>query len=144
MLAPILLSLAACSATSVPQEPVKTKPANVEIDFMFKMNQKRLSETAMNYIKNLSTSLKVDEIDKITIVGFTDQTGTQIKNVKISNERSQEIKKHFNQNGVPEEKMVAYGLGKVNLKENCLLIKDYKARFECHDKNRRVEVTISY
>lgn len=146
----LVVMLSACSANvqtdtaELSSQPAK--PENIEIDVMFKVNQKAPSANAVSYIAKTAQEIKETAYQQVTIVGYTDKTGSIEKNLVLSHQRANIVKQTFAQNGVPNEKMVAYGLGAVNEKEQCGY-QYQKTRVElkqCHDKNRRVEVTVHY
>lgn len=148
------LMLAACTttkndaATEVVEQtvitPQKVVPQNIEIDVMYEVNQIRPTQTVISYLSSTAeTVVKEGSYKTVKMVGYTDSTGTAKQNLALSHKRAKHLENVMKQHGIASEKMVAYGLGAVSYKVDCSNVPKAERR-ACHDKNRRVEISVLY
>lgn len=90
--------------------------------------QADLTKFAVNLLNNPGTN--------VTIIGYTDNTGTMAANERVSNERAQAVRTYLLNCGVPADRLTAYGVP----------MADYVASNDTPEgraMNRRVEIYIT-
>lgn len=103
---------------------------------LFKTNSSSLSAAADAALSKIAYNLKQFPNTDVTIVGYTDNTGTQAINDKLSLQRAQTVLDYLETQGIPSSRMKAIGDGWNNpIASN--------ATVEGRAQNRRVEIFIT-
>ncbi len=103
---------------------------------LFKTNSYTLSPAAQAALSKVAYNLKQFPNTDVTVVGFTDNTGTQAINDKLSLQRAQAVRDYLESQGVASNRMKAIGDGWNNpIASN--------ATAEGRAQNRRVEIYIT-
>jgi len=92
------------------------------------------SETSIR-IEKISKILEEFKNSKVRVEGYSDSTGSDKINTKLSQSRADAVRKYLIDNGFPEENMRAVGYGSSNP------IGDNKTK-QGRQANRRVEIVI--
>lgn len=103
---------------------------------LFNTNSYSLSAQADAMLTRVAYNLKQYPNTDITVVGFTDDTGTAAYNQKLSLERAQSVVSYLESQGIPESRLKAVGDG-----ENDPIASNATAAGRA--QNRRVEMYIS-
>jgi len=126
----LILALAAsacCSAENQEKEVVTTTSAKVTVaeEFIpiqqgdkvvfFKYNSYALSDEANALLdKQVVTWMKNNPTRKVTIVGNTDERGTQEYNLKLGQRRADAVKKYLTLSGISGSRITTKSDGKLN------------------------------
>lgn len=103
---------------------------------LFPTNSYTLSPTAQAALAKVAYNLKQFPNTDVTVVGFTDNTGTPAINNPLSEKRAQAVKDYLISCGVPASRLKAIGLGDADpIASN--------ATAEGRAQNRRVELFIT-
>lgn len=103
---------------------------------LFRTNSSSLSAAADAALSRVAYNLKQFPNTDVTIVGYTDNTGTQAINDKLSLERAQSVMTYLESQGIPAARMKALGDGWNNpIASN--------STAEGRAQNRRVEIFIT-
>lgn len=113
---------------------VEKKKNNIIKNISFAINSSELLNSSFTELDKWINFLKINPGLKIKIVGHTDSTGIETKNILLSKERAQSVKSYFTNNGVSNT-ITVEGKGS---KEPVTSNKTEKGRAE----NRRVEIII--
>ena len=105
-------------------------------DVQFDVNKFTLKPTAREKLAKVSGILLAYPGLKIQLEGYTDATGSDEYNLKLSEERANEVRAYLLSQGVPSASLTAEGLGK----ENPVATNDTAAG---RQQNRRVEMVVS-
>jgi len=109
----------------------------VTLHFAFEFNSTDLDDDAEEFLQQLATNLREHTDVRVTIVGYTDNIGSEKFNLRLSQKRADEIKKYLLQQGITADRLLSEGRGMQNpLNEN--LTESDRAQ------NRRVELTLHY
>ncbi len=87
----------------------------------------------------------LSHVSRIEVIGHTDPDGSHAYNQKLSQRRAQTVKKALIANGVKGGLIKPKGLGETQLLiKDCAKRhpKDAKARVQCNQPNRRVEINL--
>jgi len=101
----------------------------------FESNSAKLTPLSMQKIKEFAAYMKRKPKVTVTIEGYTDSSGDPRKNMKLSQERANAVKKALISYGVSASRIVAIGKGELNP------IADNETK-EGRAKNRRIEAII--
>ncbi|MDO6707685.1 OmpA family protein [Photobacterium sp. 1_MG-2023] len=102
----------------------------------FGVDQSNLSQQAMDALHNVA--LVVNEYDKtqLNIYGFTDSTGSESYNLRLSQVRASEVSNYLVRSGVAAKRVLAKGMGEAHpIASN--------ANQQGRSQNRRVEIVLS-
>ncbi|QUJ67460.1 OmpA family protein [Photobacterium sp. GJ3] len=102
----------------------------------FGVDQSNLSKQAMDALHNVA--LVVNEYDKtqLNIYGFTDSTGSESYNLRLSQVRASEVSNYLVRSGVAAKRVLAKGMGEAHpIASN--------ANEQGRSQNRRVEIVLS-
>src|ERR1035437_2578866 len=80
----------------------------------FGLGKSEILSTAYPELNKLLASMKKYPISNWTIEGYTDNSGSNIKNIKISLERAQSVVNYFVSRGIPRNRFKVYGKGNAN------------------------------
>ncbi len=105
------------------------------LEVHFESNSAKLSPTSMQKIRAFANYLKRMPQVTVTIEGYTDSSGDPKKNMKLSQERANAVKKALIANGISTRRIVAIGKGELNP------VADNETP-EGRAKNRRIEAII--
>lgn len=108
--------------------------ATVNNDILFAHNSFDLTPEAMSILSELATIINDIPGTKVDVIGYTDSTGTEEYNLKLSRLRANSVAIHLHELGI--EDIVEYGKG----------IENPVASNKTEDgrkKNRRVEIKLS-
>lgn len=81
------------------------------VHFNFEFNSAEPDEGSLEYLDNLAEALRDNPELKITIVGHTDNVGSDKFNLKLSQYRANSIRDFLIENGVEEERIISDGKG---------------------------------
>ncbi|MDR0645841.1 MAG: OmpA family protein [Elusimicrobiota bacterium] len=126
----------------VPQ-PVKTQERlavgkTITIDgtkHSFSSNKAVVSPEFESYLADKAHDLNGVNYNKVTITGYTDNTGDVAYNNYLSHERAKAVANVLKKNGIPAEKIEAFGKGPLNPIADNKTVEGRKA-------NRRVEISV--
>ena len=103
---------------------------------LFDFNKSNVSETAKAELKEFAEKMADFEQTNITVLGHTDNIGSEAANLSVSKKRAQSVVKHLQQCGIAEGRLTYDGMG-------------YTMPIASNDtdegraQNRRVEVYVS-
>lgn len=101
---------------------------------LFKTNTSTLLPDAEKRLNDIAVALKEDKRN-IVVYGFTDSTGTDAVNQKLSEDRAASVRSYLVKQGVPSERITSEGKGKSDpIADN--------ATPEGRANNRRVEIVL--
>lgn len=102
---------------------------------LFDVGKSELKSAAMSNIQNLANSLKDNPETNVTIIGHTDNTGSDATNLKLSERRAESVKAFTMNQGIMANRLSIQGKGEAEpIADNTT--DDGRA------KNRRVEIVI--
>lgn len=118
---------------------VKEEPrglvVNLSNSILFGAREIELKKEAKDSLDEMIKLLSAYPANKVLIEGYSDSSGKEEENLKISYDRAQEVYLYFVQNGIPAERLTVVGYGSENpVASN----KTAKGR----EKNRRVNIII--
>lgn len=122
-------------AGDIKHEPLILEKATVHFNFEF--NSAEPDESSLQYLDNLAEALRDNPRLRITIIGHTDNVGSDKFNLKLSQYRANAIRDFLIENGVEAERVLADGKGMREPLNNNKTEADRAL-------NRRVELTILY
>lgn len=125
--------LEAIAETKRTEEGIVTK---LKSDMTFESGQSSLKPTGQTKVTELAAIIKKYPEDKLTIIGHTDDVGSDSKNQTLSENRASSVKAMLVAHGVPAESIHTVGAGKTQP------IADNKSK-EGKAQNRRVEIQIT-
>ena len=99
----------------------------------FDTNKATLKEDGLAIVNEIAKLLKLDPTLKISINGYTDNTGSKEHNLKLSKERAVKVAKTLIELGIPSGQLRAKGYG-----QNSPIVDNNTE--EGRAKNRRVEL----
>lgn len=102
---------------------------------LFDVNKSELKPAAITNIQNLAKSLKDNPGTNVTIIGHTDNTGSDEYNARLSERRAESVKTFTINQGVAGNRLTTQGKGESEP------IADNSTE-EGRSKNRRVEIVI--
>ncbi|GAA4329504.1 OmpA family protein [Mucilaginibacter gynuensis] len=102
---------------------------------LFDVDKTALKSAAQTNLQNLATSLKNNPQTNISVIGHTDDTGSDSHNMDLSVRRAQAVKSYITSNGVEGSRLSTVGKGEGEP------IGDNKT-VEGRAQNRRVEIVI--
>ncbi len=103
---------------------------------LFPTGSSTLSPEAHAVLSQIAFNLKQNKDTNLTIVGYTDNTGSYEVNMRISKQRAESVMNYLSQQGVPMSRMKTIGEG-----WNNPVASNYTA--EGRKQNRRVELFIT-
>ncbi len=98
---------------SPPVEQVKTIEFAAK-NIRFDVGKSNIKQSSFNDLDNLLKIMNEFPASRYTINGYTDNTGTDELNNKLSEERAQHVKKYFTDRGISTGRLTAKGFGKAN------------------------------
>ena len=118
---------------------VKEEPrglvVNLSNSILFGAREVELKKEAKDSLDEMIKLLSAYPANKVLIEGYSDSSGKEEENLKISYDRAQEVYLYFVQKGIPAERLTVVGYGSENpVASN----KTAKGR----EKNRRVNIII--
>lgn len=105
-------------------------------DILFDTGKATLKPQAVNNIQQLAAIMKKYPENILTIRGYTDDTGSQMVNNPLSQQRADAVRSQLIAGGVPATTATAVGMGSANP------VDPAKTK-EARAKNRRVEIEIT-
>lgn len=102
---------------------------------LFASGKSELLPTAQRRLDQAAEALKLDD-RQITIVGHTDATGSDDKNMELSQRRAEAVSRYLVTHGVPQDRVTSEGAGETQP------IADNKSA-EGRANNRRVEIVLN-
>jgi len=101
----------------------------------FALNSAKITAKDTTGLDKIVQRLNNNPAEKATLNGYTDSTGTEAYNLKLSERRAQSVKKYLTKGGVAADRITTKGYGET----------DFVATNETAEgraKNRRVEILI--
>ncbi|HWE06409.1 MAG TPA: OmpA family protein [Rhizomicrobium sp.] len=89
---------------------------NLRADTVFGGKTAEISEQGRRIVDKISDSIRKFDSTQIVINGFTDTTGTEARNLKVSQERADAVARAFAEDGVDSHRVAAKGFGDEILK----------------------------
>ncbi len=105
---------------------------------LFGFNRSELTLEYKGPLNDLAVFLKKHKEIHVILVGHTDQIGDSSYNLKLSQERSEQLKTYLVSNGVSKGRIIAIGKGEQEPVEKCT-----SCTKEQNRKNRRVEIELT-
>jgi OOP family OmpA-OmpF porin len=138
---------AAAAAAAVTQAPVEEQPTVVEAVILtktfeqvqgqetFAFNSTELEDSRKSDFDPLIALMQEHPESTVTIVGYTDSSGPEQVNQRISEERAEAIASYLESQGIDRSRMSVSGMGEANpIADN--------STPEGRAQNRRVEITV--
>ncbi len=123
-----------CPAPVVEPAPVAPPKKLVLGDVLFATNESTLTENSVETLDEAAASLKEWGDVKVEVAGYTDSTGTDEYNEKLSWRRADAVRTFLIGKGIEADRLIAKGYGETNpVADN--------ATAEGRSENRRVELT---
>lgn len=121
-------------ATTKPEERIPSRPQPFsKIVVRFDSSNTRLSQESQEELSKLFNLMSENSALKVTIIGYTDNKGNALKNLKLSVERAQSIKQFVVNLGIAHQRITVKGEGSKNpVVDN--------GTAEGRAQNRRVEI----
>ena len=101
----------------------------------FALNSAKITAKDTSGLDKIVQRLNNNQAEKATLNGYTDSTGTEAYNLKLSERRAQSVKNYLTKGGVAADRITTKGYGET----------DFVATNETPEgraKNRRVEIII--
>ena len=83
-------------------------------DMLFQTGKANLNSRGSAAVGQLATFMKNNPDRNIAVIGYTDSTGSQKINAKLSNERAAAVKTELVKQGIPADRIAASGRGPAN------------------------------
>jgi chemotaxis protein MotB len=116
-------------------KPVKAGEKIIVGGFYFESGSAEIGANLKKYLKNVSAELKKIKFKKLFVDGYTDNSGGNAANNRLSRKRAEAVKRELVKNGIPAKKIQARAYGSSNpLASNNTL----NGRIQ----NRRIEIQI--
>ncbi|HHO69195.1 MAG TPA: OmpA family protein [Gammaproteobacteria bacterium] len=113
-----------------------TKSVSLSAGALFDVNSATLKPAGKAELDKLAEHIrKMSEVQSVAIVGYTDSTGSEAYNKKLSLRRAIAVKNYLLDHGVPASVMSTLGMGEANPVAS-------NATAAGRARNRRVEITI--
>lgn len=125
--------LAKIAETKRTEQGVITK---LKSDILFDTGKSNLKPAAQSNIAQLAQIMKKYPENVITVRGYTDDTGSAMKNNPLSQDRAESVRAQLILGGVPADTITSIGMGAANP------VDPGKTK-EARSKNRRVEIEIT-
>lgn len=110
-------------------------PQTATLKVNFQANSADISQALIEQLKEFADFLKNNESYHVIIYGYTDNSGDELKNQKLSQDRAITVKKALVKHGINDIRLTAIGRGSENpIADNT----SYDGRV----KNRRIEVEL--
>ncbi len=94
---------------------VAPKAGTDRFQLFFDLNRSRLSADALHAVKAAARAAKAAGYPKLTIIGYTDASGSADLDLKLSLKRAEAVRQALIENGVPADRLSAEGRGKTDL-----------------------------
>ncbi|HXH32683.1 MAG TPA: OmpA family protein [Bacteriovoracaceae bacterium] len=105
-------------------------------DILFDTGKANLKAVARDNLKEMATIMKKYPENVLTVKGYTDSTGSDAVNEKLSTQRAEAVRKELSVAGLPVQALSAIGLGPSNpLADN--------STASGRSQNRRVEIEVT-
>ena len=108
---------------------------NMQNDILFDVGSSQLGARSEEVIRAVATVLKKYDETRVNVFGFTDTTGTNATNERLSQQRAEAVAGALSRNGVQSVRLNAKGMGETNLKVPT-------ADGVNEARNRRVEIVL--
>jgi OOP family OmpA-OmpF porin len=89
----------------------QVQSVSLETDALFDVGKFTLKPAAKSKLDQLATDLKGIDVESVTIIGYTDSTGSEAYNQKLSVRRAESVRDYLVDRGVDPQKTVAKGMG---------------------------------
>lgn len=120
---------------------VTASQVDSNIQILFAFDSSKVSAEEKQSISNLAAQIKANNIQKVTLVGYSDRLGNQEYNIRLSKRRANQVKKLLIAEGVNVE-IVTVGKGDASQVVSCDDKRGAELQ-ECLRPNRRVEVVFN-
>jgi len=108
---------------------------NMQNDILFSVGSSTLSSRSEEVLRAVSVVLKKYDETRVNVYGFTDTTGTRVRNEELSQQRARVVADALMKNGVQSGRLNTRGMGETNLKVTT-------ADNIAEARNRRVEILL--
>ncbi len=90
-----------------------------EIEFaakniQFDVSKSTIKQSSFNDLNNILKIMNDYPDSRFTVYGYTDNTGGDDLNMRLSDDRAQAVKKYFTDRGIAASRLTAKGFGKAN------------------------------
>lgn len=115
--------IAAADAIEAPAKPVAAHPAPVKpsvapqvesFQLFFDFNKDKLTPDAAKIVASVAKAAKTAGYPKLVLTGYTDLSGSDSYNQKLSERRAQAVRKALIAAGVPADRLTTLGKGKTS------------------------------
>lgn len=129
------------------KEKPKVERFNLSADALFvfdKGSEEDIKEAGKMKLDNLAQTL-IEEGNKakVHLVGYTDYKGSEIYNMKLSQQRARSVKAYLIDKGLNADNITIEGKGEANPIKQCAKDLSRQEEIKCLQPNRRVSVTIT-
>jgi len=108
---------------------------NMQNDILFGVGSSQLESRAQEVLRAVAIVLKKYDETRVNVYGFTDTTGTRVRNEELSQQRAKVVADALMKNGVKSGRLNTRGMGETNLKVTT-------ADNVAEARNRRVEILL--
>ncbi|NAW64245.1 OmpA family protein [Photobacterium halotolerans] len=109
---------------------------NMPNSITFGVDQSNLSQQAMSALQNVALVVKEYDKTQLNVYGFTDSTGSESYNLRLSQVRASEVSNYLVRTGVAAQRVLAKGMGEAHPVAS-------NANEQGRAQNRRVEIVLS-
>lgn len=128
------------------KETVTLSRLKLNSDGFFEFDKSSISDLRPGGKERLDKALSEiqgkGDLVSVKVVGYTDRLGSDEYNIELSKLRANTIKAYIASQGIPSDKIVAYGLGKNDPIVQCHQDQRNAILIDCLQPNRRFEIEI--
>jgi OOP family OmpA-OmpF porin len=151
--APVVVVVEEAVVVAPPAPPAPTTRVVIEkvtliADVLFKYNEAELSDAGKVELDDIAARIQGAQVEGIVIVGYTDRIASAAYNQRLSAQRAEAVKRHFEARGVGARQMLAEGKGKSSpvTGSQCRHMGPERASnrklVDCLQPDRRVEIEV--
>jgi len=111
-------------------KPIKTGETYKLSNIFFEFGKSELNEKSNSELQRLINFLKFNQDTEIKILGYTDEIGSELNNMKLSEERAKSVFDYLVNNGINRNRLTYEGKGELKSKNNGILEESRKVEFK--------------